>query len=105
MLQLHCILSRHLPFVKTLMPLIRTDATILLVFKRMRRVLQVKYSELVHSGVSRIELQEQLVGGEMTTITMRISKSLKEAEAARLRGVSFFVFIRSCMIDELSRKA
>lgn len=89
------------------MPLIRADAIILLVFKRMRQVLQVKYSELVHSGASRIELQEQLVGGEMTTITMRISKNLKEAgvEAARLRGVSFSAFIRSCMIDELSRKA
>ena len=73
----------------------------------MRQVLQVKYSELVHSGASQIELQEQLVGGEMTTITMRISKNLKEAgaEAARLRGVSFSAFIRSCMIDELSRKA
>ena len=90
------------------MPLIRADATILLVFKRMRQVLQVKYSELVHSGALRIELQEQLVGGEMTTITMRISKNLKEAggvEAARLRGVSFSAFIRSSMIDELSRKA
>lgn len=84
MLQLHCILSPHLPFVKTLMPLIRADATILLVFKRMRQVLQVKYSELVHSGTLRIELQEQLVGGEMTTITMRISKNLKEAGGSRL---------------------
>lgn len=67
----------------------------------------MKYPELIHSGASWTELQEQLVGGEMTTITMRIPKNLKEAgvEAARLRGVSFSAFIRSCIIDELSRKA
>lgn len=67
----------------------------------------MKYSELVNSGATETELQEQLVGGDMTTITMRIPKNLKEAgaEAARLRGVSFSAFIRSCMIDELSRKA
>ena len=39
----------------------------------------MKYPELVYSGASRTELQEQLVGGEMTTITMRIPKNLKEA--------------------------
>ena len=46
----------------------------------------MKYSELVNSGATEIELQEQLVGGDMTTITMHVPRNLKEAgaEAAAL---------------------
>ena len=67
---------------------------------------QVKYSELVRSGATETELQEQLAGGGMTTITMRIPRNLKEAgaEAANLRGISFSAFVRMCMLEELSKK-
>lgn len=71
-----------------------------------RQVHQVKYSELVNSVVTETELQEQLVAGDMTTITMRIPRNLKEAgaEVASLRGISFSAFIRMCMIEELSKR-
>jgi hypothetical protein len=71
-----------------------------------RQVHQVKYSELVNSVATETELQEQLVGGDMTTITMRIPRNLKEAgaEVASLRGISFSAFIRMCMIEELSKR-
>ncbi|MBS6418904.1 MAG: hypothetical protein KH372_08815 [Olsenella uli] len=66
----------------------------------------MKYSELVNSGATETELQKQLVGGDMTTITMRIPRNLKEAgvETASLRGISFSAFIRMCMIEELTRE-
>lgn len=66
---------------------------------------EVKYSELVNSGATETELQEQLVGGDMTTITMRIPRNLKEAgaEAASLRGISFSAFIRELMIANLAK--
>ena len=71
-----------------------------------RQVHEVKYSELVNSGATETELQEQLVGGDMTTITMRIPRNLKEAgaEAAALRCISFSAFIRMCMIEELVKR-
>lgn len=39
----------------------------------------MKYLELVHNGAPETELQEQLAGDDMTTITMRILRNLKEA--------------------------
>lgn len=71
-----------------------------------RQVHEVKYSELVNSGATETELQEQLVGGDMTIITMRIPRNLKEAgaEAAALRGISFSAFIRMYMIEELVKR-
>lgn len=71
-----------------------------------KQVHQVKYSELVSSGATETELQERLVGGGMTTITMRIPRNLKEAgtEAANLHGISFSAFIRMCMIEGLTKK-
>lgn len=75
-------------------------------YLRKRQVHEVKYSRLVSSGATETELQEQLVGGDMTTITMRIPRNLKEAgaEAAALKGISFSAFIRMCMIEELTKK-
>ena len=66
----------------------------------------MKYSELVNSGATETELQEQLVGGDMTTITMRIPRNLKEAgaEAASLRGISFSAFIREMLIVKLTKE-
>jgi hypothetical protein len=72
----------------------------------MRKTRQVKYSKLVHSGATQTELREQLVGGDMTTITMCDPKNIKEtgAEAVRFRGMSSSVFMRSRAISESSRR-
>ncbi|NLH90995.1 MAG: hypothetical protein GX481_00760 [Atopobium sp.] len=47
---------------------------------------------------------DYLSEGEPTPITLRVPRNLKDAtaETARLRGISFFAFIRSCIINELS---
>lgn len=44
---------------------------------------QVKYSKLVHNGVTQTGLRERLVGGDMTTITMCNPKNIKEAGAGQ----------------------
>lgn len=64
----------------------------------------MKYSELVDSGATGGRLQEHLADGEPIAITLRVPKNLKDAaaEAARLRGVSFSAFIRTCVINELT---
>lgn len=73
----------------------------------MRKMHQVKYSELVHSGATQTGLRERLVGGDMTTITMCNPKNPKEtgAGSVRFRGMSFPAFMRSCAISESSRRA
>lgn len=65
----------------------------------------MKYSELVDSGATEGKLQEYLADGEPIAITLRVPKNLKDAavEAARLRGVSFSAFIRTCVINELTQ--
>lgn len=65
----------------------------------------MKYSELVESGATEAQRQDYLAVGEPTPITLRVPKNLKDAaaETARLRGVSFSAFIRSCIINELSQ--
>jgi predicted HicB family RNase H-like nuclease len=64
----------------------------------------MKYSELVDSGATSSQVMDYLSEGEPTPITLRVPRNLKDAaaEAARLRGVSFSAFIRSCIINELS---
>lgn len=64
----------------------------------------MKYSELVESGATESERQDFLVEGEPTAVTLRIPKNLKDAtaESARLRGVSFSAYVRSCLIEKLS---
>lgn len=39
-------------------------------------------------------------------MTLRIPDTLRDAakEEAALRGMSFFAFVRTCMIEELSKK-
>ena len=66
----------------------------------------MKYSELVEGETTKTERQEFLTGGEMTAITIRIPKNLKEAAAehAALKGISFSAFARMCMIDNLARE-
>lgn len=63
----------------------------------------MKYTDLVEQGASKTEKQAHLVGGDMTTITLRISNNLKAAgaEKASLMGISFSAYIRSCMMSDL----
>lgn len=64
----------------------------------------MKYSELVEGGATEAERQSFLAEGVPRPITLRVPQNLKEAaaEAARLRGVSFSAFVRTCLINELA---
>ena len=64
----------------------------------------MNYKELIKSGADATDIQQYLVDGEMTAITIRIPKNLRDSakEVAELRGMSFSTLIRKCMIDELS---
>lgn len=66
----------------------------------------MRYAELVESNATEREIKEYLVDGEATTITLRIPGNLHESakEAAALRGMSLSAFVRSCMIQELSKR-
>lgn len=65
---------------------------------------EVKYSDFVESGATQTQRMDFLSEGVPTPITLRVPRNLKEAatETARLRGVSFSAFVRSCIINELS---
>lgn len=64
----------------------------------------MSYKELIKNGTDATDIQQYLVDGEMTVITIRIPKSLRDnaKEAAELRGMSFSALARKCTIDELS---
>ncbi len=64
----------------------------------------MSYKELIKNGTDATDIQQYLVDGEMTVITIRIPKSLRDnaKEAAELRGMSFSALVRKCTIDELS---
>ena len=66
----------------------------------------MRYAELVESNATEREIQEYLVDGEATTITLRIPGNLHESakEVAALRGMSLSAFVRNCMIQELSKR-
>ncbi len=63
------------------------------------------YKELIKSGADVTDIQQYLVDGEMTAITIRVPKNLRDSakEVAELHGMSFSTLIRKCMIDELSK--
>lgn len=66
----------------------------------------MKYSSLVESVANDTEKQEFLVRGEITAITIKISKNLRGAgkEAAALRDSSFSASIRMCRLDRLGKQ-
>ena len=66
----------------------------------------MKYSELVEGETTKTERQEFLTGGEMTAITIRIPKNMRDAakEAAALNGVSFTSLVKTSLIEYLSKK-
>ena len=64
------------------------------------------YRDLVGSGARKDEIRASLVEGAPAPVTMRIPDTLRDAakEEAALRGMSFSAFVRTCMIEELSKK-
>ena len=66
----------------------------------------MSYAELIEKSATEREIQEYLVGGDATTITLRIPGNLHETakEAAALRGMSLSAFVRNSMIQELSKR-
>lgn len=59
----------------------------------------MKYSDLIENGANTIEKQEFLDGGDMTAVTIRIPKNLRDAgKEEALKGVSFSTYIRMCML-------
>lgn len=65
----------------------------------------MKYSDLVDGGASDTEKRAYLAEGDMTAITFRVPRNLKEAaqDEARNRGTSFSALVRACMIQELTK--
>ena len=66
----------------------------------------MKYSELIDSGASPMEIQTFLVDSELVPVTIRIPKNLRDSakEAAALSGMNFTSFVKRLMIEELSRR-
>jgi len=64
------------------------------------------YSELIKSGADPTDIQRFLADGEMTAITIRIPKNLRDSakEAAELRGMSFSALVRAGLIQQLTKR-
>lgn len=63
------------------------------------------YAELIKSEACVTDIQKFLAEGEMTAITIRIPKNLRDAakEASAMRGMGLSAFLRMCMIEELKK--
>lgn len=66
----------------------------------------MKYSDLVENGANTTEKQKFLVDGDMTAVTIRIPRNLRDAgkEEAAFKGVSFSAYVRMCMLGDLAAK-
>ena len=66
----------------------------------------MEYSDLCENHATETEIRKFLKEGNMTAITIRIPKNLKDAaaEAAENSGMSFSAFIRMCMMAELAKR-
>lgn len=64
------------------------------------------YKDLIAKKTSETAIRSYLVEGDQVSVTLRIPDTLRDAakEEAALRGMSFFAFVRTCMIEELSKK-
>lgn len=62
--------------------------------------------DLIAKKPSETAFRSYLVEGDQVSVTLRIPDTLRDAakEEAALRGMSFSAFVRTCMIEELSRK-
>ena len=67
----------------------------------------MNYADMLRDGASPTEIREYLVDGEMTAVTIRIPKNLRDfaKKAAALRGTSFSAPIRECMIGGLINRS
>ena len=63
------------------------------------------YAELVKNNACPTDIQKYLAEGDITAITLRIPKNLRDAakEAASMRGMAFSAFVRMCLIEELKK--
>lgn len=63
------------------------------------------YAELIKNDACATDIQRYLAEGDMTAITIRIPKNLRDAakEASSMRGMGFSAFLRMCMIEELKK--
>ena len=61
------------------------------------------YADMLRDGASPTEMREYLIDGEMTAVTIRIPRNLRDSakKAAALRGTSFSALVRECMIEAL----
>ena len=66
----------------------------------------MKYSELLSSDATEMEIQRFLKEGDMTAVTFRIPRNLKESamERASLQGLGFSALVRKLLIEELTRR-
>ena len=64
------------------------------------------YTDLMKSNACAADIQRYLAKGDMTAITIRIPKNLRDAakEASAMRGMGFSAFLRMCMIEELVKE-
>ena len=63
------------------------------------------YTDLLEKNPGEAEIRQYLVDGDVVPVTMRIPANLRDSakEIATLRGISFSAFVRTCMINELSK--
>ena len=65
----------------------------------------MKYSDLVENSTNTTEKQLFLVGGDMTAVTIRIPRNLRDAgKEEALKGVRFSAYVRMCMLGDLAAK-
>ena len=66
----------------------------------------MRYGNLLEGKATETEIDEFLADGDMTAITFRIPRNLKDsaAEIARRKGMSFSAFVRMSIIDELAKE-
>lgn len=64
------------------------------------------YKDLIAKKPSETAIRGYLVQGDQVSVTLCIPNTLRNAakEEAALRGMSFSAFVRTCMIEELSKK-
>ena len=63
------------------------------------------YTDLLKAGADAAEIQEFLVGGETSAITIRLPQNLRDSakEAAALQSMSFSTFVRRALLQELTK--
>lgn len=63
-------------------------------------------TDFIDGSLSETEIRSNFVDGSQVSVTLRIPDTLRDAAKAEasLRGMSFSAFVRTCMIEELSKK-